>query len=190
MPVAFDCECGQRWWSPPHVTCTVCGPSATATPDPIIWSVDRIPLPWRGAIFLSAQLRDPERFADVAALGIRVFVDVAGGAHYVWRPSAEAIAAAGATYVEIPGVEDLNRDLPHFAFQRVAEALGDAVATEQKALLFCAAGLKRSPHLLYGVLRGWGFGARAAWEAIVAARPFVDPWRPYIDAAERWAATR
>jgi hypothetical protein len=190
MPVAFDCECGQRWWSPPDVTCTVCGPSATATPDPVIWSVDRIQLPWRDGIFLSAQLRDAARFAEVAALGIRVFVDVAGGAPYVWRPSADEIAAAGVTYVEIAGVEDLNTDLPPFAFRRVAEALGHAVATEQKTLLFCAAGLKRSPHLLYGVLRSWRFTPRSAWKAIVDARPFVDPWQPYLEAAERWVATR
>lgn len=56
--------------------------------------------------------------------------------------------------------------------------------------LVCAAGLKRSPHLLYGVLRSWGYGAKPAWDAIIAARPFVDLWETYLAAAERWLAAR
>jgi hypothetical protein len=57
-------------------------------------------------------------------------------------------------------------------------------------LVFCAAGLKRSPHLLYGVLRSWGYGAKPAWDAVTSARPFVDPWDAYLAAAERWLAAR
>ena len=59
-----------------------------------------------------------------------------------------------------------------------------------QTLVFCAAGLKRSPHLMYGVLRFWGYDVESAWEAIVADRPFVDPWERYLAAAERWLATR
>ena len=187
MPVSFDCECGRRWWSPPHVGCTECGPDATAVPDPIIWSVDRIDVP-HGDIFLSGQLRDPERFADLASSGISVFVDVAGAKRYVWRPTVDAIDVRGVTYMEVPGVEDVNTDLPAFAFEAVADAINDAVARKEPVLLFCAAGLKRSPHLLYGVLRSWGIDAEAAWAKISAARPFVDPWEPYLAAAERWVA--
>jgi hypothetical protein len=185
VPVAFDCECGNRWWSPPDVGCRICGPSATSVPDPVVWSIDRLP---GTAVFLSGQLRDGERFARVVAMGITDFVDVAGGAHYVWRPSADEIAAAGVAYVEIAGVEDTNTDLPDFAFERVAEALADAARRGEKALVFCAAGLKRSPHLLYGVLRSRGYEPDAAWATLVTARPCLDPWQPYLDAAERWLA--
>lgn len=187
MPVAFDCECGNRWWSPPDVGCRICGPAATSVPDPIVWSVDRVP---GTDVFLSGQLRDWERFAQMIAMGMTVFVDIAGGAHYVWRPSAEEIAAAGVSYVEIEGVEDMNTDLPAFAFEQLAEAVAEATLKGQRALVFCAAGLKRSPHLLYGVLRSWGFDAEAAWARLLAARPCLDPWQPYLDAAERWLASR
>jgi hypothetical protein len=43
MPVSFECECGNRSWSPPDVDCTICGPLATSVADPIVWSVDRVP---------------------------------------------------------------------------------------------------------------------------------------------------
>src|SRR6266542_2961581 len=148
MPVAFDCECGNRWWSPPDVGCRICGPSATSVPEPVVWSVDRVP---GTDVFLSGQLRDRDRFAQLIAMGLKVFVDVAGGAHSVWRPSADEIAAADVSYVEIAGIEDTNTDLPDFAFERVAQALAASASRGERALVFCAAGWKRAPHLLYGV---------------------------------------
>jgi hypothetical protein len=187
MPVAFDCECGRRWWSPPDVGCADCGPSATATPDPVVWSIDAVP---GTSIHLSGQLGHLARFEAILERGIERFVDVAGAAHYVWRPDATAIAASGVTYVEVAGVEDTNVDLPDSAFDRVLAALEPARAAAQPTLLFCAAGLKRSPHLLYGVLRAWGSDVDAAWRTVTQARPIVDPWPPYLDAAERWLAAR
>ena len=186
MPVAFDCPCGSRWWSPPDVACSRCGPNVASTPDPIVWSVGQVP---GTPVFLSGQMRGDERFMDLVRSGIEVFVDVAGSAPYVWRPDEEAVASSGARYVRIDGVEDTNIDLPDFAFDAVAAALGDA-RQDVRTLVFCAAGLKRSPHLLYGVLRSWGYSAKPAWDAVIAARPFVDPWETYLAAAERWLAAR
>ena len=127
---------------------------------------------------------DPARFACFLARGISTFVDVAGDARYVWRPDDEAIDAAGIVYVRIP-LEDTNVDLPNAAFDAVRDALDGA---DGETLLFCAAGLKRAPHLLYGVLRARGHGGQHAWELIRQARPMTDRFEPYIAAAERWAA--
>jgi hypothetical protein len=157
-----------------------------STPDPIVWSVGKIP---GTSVFLSGHLRNDGRFTELVGSGIEVFVDVAGNAPYVWRPDEEAITSSGARYVRIDGVEDTNIDLPDFAFDAVAAALDDT-RRGVSTLLFCAAGLKRSPHLLYGVLRSWGYDVQSAWEAIVVARPFVDPWDPYLASAERWLAVR
>lgn len=186
MPVAFDCPCGQRWWSPPDVACSRCGPGVASIPDPVVWSVGQIP---GTSAFLSGHLRNDERFSELVGSGIEVFVDVAGNAPYVWRPSEEAIAVSGTRYIRIDGVEDTNIDLPEFAFEAVAAALKD-VRHGVRTLVFCAAGLKRSPHLLYGVLRSWGYEVESAWKAIITARPFVDPWDPYLVSAERWLAAR
>ncbi len=186
MPVAFDCACGARWWSPPDIACSRCGPAVASVPDPIVWTVGRVP---GTSISLSAQMRDDERFRELVNSGMELFVDVAGGAPYIWRPNEKVIRRAGVRYLRIDGVEDINTDLPDFAFDTVAEALEEArrgVAT----LLFCAAGLKRSPHLLYGVLRSWGHAAKPSWDSIIAARPFVDPWGPYLASADRWFATK
>lgn len=186
MPVAFDCACGSRWWSPPEIACPRCGPDVASTPDPVVWSVGQIP---DTSVFLSGHLRNDERFMELVGSGIEVFVDVAGSAPYVWRPDEEAVASSGARYVRIDGVEDNNIDIPDFAFDAVAAALADA-RQGVRTLVFCAAGLKRSPHLLYGVLRSWGYGTTSAWDAVIAARPFVDPWERYLAAAERWLAAR
>jgi hypothetical protein len=155
-------------------------------PDPIIWTLSRID---GTSLYLSGQMRTPERFLEIVRAGIGLFVDIAGGAPYVWRPSEEAVAEAGVEYVLVEGVEDTNIDLPDHAFDAVAEALRKS-RTGRPSLVFCAAGLKRSPHLVYGLLRSWGYAAQDAWGAVVAARPFVDPWPPYIAAGERWAAAR
>jgi hypothetical protein len=186
VPVGFDCPCGHRWWSPPDIHCPTCGPGIAAQPDPIVWSLSAVP---GTSLYLSGHLRTTERFQELVAAGIEVFVDIAGAAPYVWRPSDEAIAQAGVRYECVDGVEDTNLDLPDRAFEAVAGALEEA-RTGRPTLVFCAAGLKRSPHLLYGVLRSWGYDQAGAWDAIVTARPFVDPWQPYLDAAERWLAGR
>ena len=186
MPVAFDCACGSRWWSPPEIACPRCGPEVASIPDPIVWAVGRVP---GTAVFLSGHLRNDERFMELADSCIEVFVDVAGSAPYVWRPDEDAVASSGARYIRIDGVEDTNVDLPDFAFDAVAAALGDA-RQGVRTLVFCAAGLKRSPHLLYGVLRSWDYSAKSAWDAVIAARTFVDPWETYLTAAERWLAAR
>ena len=186
MPVAFDCVCGSRWWSPPEIACPRCGPEVASTPDPIVWSVGQIP---DTPVFLSGHLRNDERFVELVGSGIEVFVDVAGGAPYVWRPDEDAVASSGTRYIRIDGVEDNNIDLPDFAFDAVATALEDA-RRGVRTLVFCAAGLKRAPHLLYGVLRSWGYDAKPAWDAVISARPFVDPWQAYLAAAERWLAAR
>lgn len=181
MPVAFDCPCGTRWWSPPQIECPACGPTVTAVPDPIVWSVGTVP---GTTISISAQLRDRDRFEELVAAGAETFVDVAGAAPYVWRPAPSEIEAAGVEYVRVDGVEDLNVDLPAFAF----DAVHDVLAADRRTLVFCAAGLKRSPHLVYGVLRRRGLDPQGAWDAVAAARPFADRWQPYVDAAERWLA--
>lgn len=179
VPVAFDCACGTRWWSPPQLACPTCGPEGISVPDPVIWSVGAIP---ETRASISAQLRDPGRFETLVDLGFELFVDVAGDMRHVWRPDAEAIRGAGVQYVRIRDVEDLNFDLPAFAFHAVSEAIeGDL-----KCLIFCAAGLKRSPHLAYGALRRRGLDADVAWSAVSQARPFADKWPPYLDAAEGW----
>lgn len=185
MPVRFDCqECGEPWWTPPANGCPRCGYGAVATPDPVIWTVGQLP---GSRVFLSAQLRDAERFATFVRNGIRVFVDVAGDAPYVWRPDPTAVKSARVIYTRIRGVEDTNIDLPDAAFEAVAEALEDARRRATNTLLFCAAGLKRSPHLLYGALRRQGLSKVASWDAVRAARPFVEQFEPYVAAAERWA---
>jgi hypothetical protein len=140
-------------------------------------------------VFLSAQVRDEKRFAELIRSGLEVFVDVAGGAPYVWRSDEGAVRRAGVRFLRIDGVEDVNTDLPNFAFDAVAAAL-EETSQGVPTLLYCAAGLKRSPHLLYGVLRSWGHGAKSAWDAVIAARPFVDPWGPYLASAERWLVAR
>jgi protein tyrosine phosphatase (PTP) superfamily phosphohydrolase (DUF442 family) len=117
--------------------------------------------------------------------GFGTFVDVAGDANYVWRPDESMIEAAGVTYVRVP-LEDTNVDLPEAAFEAVRDAVEGA---DGDVLLFCAAGLKRAPHLLYGVLRARGHSADRAWEVVAAARPMTDRFQPYIDAAERWATS-
>jgi protein tyrosine phosphatase (PTP) superfamily phosphohydrolase (DUF442 family) len=129
-------------------------------------------------------MRNPARFGCLLARGFGTFVDVAGDAHYVWRPDGATIEAAGIAYIRIP-LEDTNVDLPDFAFEIVRDVLDDA---DGEVLLFCAAGLKRAPHLLYGVLRMQGHDPDGAWELVRAARPMTDRFQPYIDAAERWAA--
>lgn len=184
--MAFDCTCGVRWWSPPDVTCPHCGHEVACRPDPIVWSVGRVP---GTSIFLSAQMRDEKRFGELVRSGIEVFADVAGGAPYIWRPSAGMVRSFGVRYLRIDGVEDLNVDLPDFAFDAATAALEEA-RRGISTLFFCAAGLKRSPHLLFGVLRSWGYDAKSAWSAVIAARPFADPWDPYLASAERWLAAR
>jgi protein tyrosine phosphatase (PTP) superfamily phosphohydrolase (DUF442 family) len=130
-------------------------------------------------------MRNAERFVGFVDQGFRTFVDVAGDASYVWRPDASAIRAAGVSYTRIP-LEDTNVDLPDVTFEAVREALERA---DSDTLLFCAAGLKRAPHLLYGVLRARGHDADRAWGLVQAARPMTDRFQPYIEAAERWART-
>jgi hypothetical protein len=179
MPIAFDCECGIRWWSPPQLGCPTCGTNGTSVPDPVIWRIGRVP---GTKISITAQMRDAERFSALVQEGYEVFVDIAGTLRHVWRPREDETVSAGVNYVLIDGVEDLNVDLPDFAFDRVAEA----VAHDRRALVFCAAGLKRSVHLVYGVLRSRGMAGEASWSAVEAARPFADRWEPYIAAAERW----
>jgi protein tyrosine phosphatase (PTP) superfamily phosphohydrolase (DUF442 family) len=183
VPVWFDCDtCGERWWAPPANGCPRCGYGVTATPDPIIWSSGRLP---GTRIFITGQMRTPERFAEFVQSGIQAFVDVAGDAEYIWRPKAETIARAGVQYTRI-AVEDTNIDLPDEAFAALSRALDEATGD---VLVFCAAGLKRAPHLLYGVLRQRGHEANEAWELVAEARPMTDRFQPYLDAAERWAAS-
>jgi len=162
VPVAFDCSCGIRWWSPPDVACLRCGHEVACEPDPIVWSIGQVP---GTSVFISAQMRDDERFAELVGSGIERFVDVAGGAPYVWRPDAGMVRSLGVRYLRIDGVEDLKVDLPDFAFDAAAAALEEA-RLGISTLFFCAAGLKRSPHLLYGVLRSWGYDAKSAWDAV------------------------
>lgn len=182
MPVRFDCHgCGEPWWAPPANGCPRCGYEAVATPDPAIWAVGHVP---GTPIFLTAQLRDAERFTSFVAAGIETFVDAAGDAPYVWRPDPRMIRDAGVCYLRIP-LEDTNVDLPDDAFSAVASAVSGA---KGDVLLFCAAGLKRSPHLLYGVLRAQRHSGDAAWALVSAARPITDRFEPYVQAAERWVS--
>jgi hypothetical protein len=184
MPVRFECmSCDEAWWAPPGNGCPRCGEQAEAIPDPVVWTVGEVP---GTNVSISGQLLERGRFHRIVGAGITVFVDVAGAHAYVWRPTAEDIRAAGVSYVRIEGVEDTNRDLPDRAFDELLAALDSA--EECSVLLFCAAGLKRSPHLMYGVLRRRGHDRADAWGRIAAARPFTDPFEPYIDAAERWAS--
>jgi len=184
MPVRFDChDCAQPWWSPPANGCPRCGYWARATPDPIVWTVGRVP---GTRIFVTGQMRAPERFRELVARGVRTFVDAAGDASYVWRPDKPEIAEAGVDYVRIP-IEDTNVDLPDNAFSVARDAIE---ASEGDALLFCAAGLKRAPALLYGVLRHRGHARGDAWALVSAARPMTEPFAPYINAAERWLESR
>jgi hypothetical protein len=182
VPVRFDClTCGEPWWAPPANGCPTCGYDAQATPDPVIWTSGQVA---GTRITLTGQMRNPARFGCFLARGFERFVDVAGDAAYVWRPDEAAIEASGVSYVRIP-LEDTNVDLPDSAF----EAVRDALDGDGETLLFCAAGLKRAPHLMYGVLRSRGHEPRRAWELVQAARPMTDRFEPYMDAAERWAAT-
>jgi len=183
VPVRFDCQtCGEPWWAPPANGCPRCGYEARATPDPIIWTYGHV----EGTrVWITGQMRTPPRFDGFVLRGFGTFVDVAGDAHYVWRPDEETIESAGVTYVRIP-LEDTNVDLPDTAFDAVASVVDQA---EGEVLLFCAAGLKRAPHLLYGVLRMRGHETDDAWALVNAARPMTGRFEPYIDAAERWAAT-
>jgi len=183
VPVRFDCQsCGEPWWAPPGNQCPTCGYDAVAIPDPIIWSSGQVP---GTRIFVTGQMRDQERFAGFVGDGFRTFVDVAGDAAYVWRPDEAAISEAGVAYTRIP-LEDTNVELPAAAFTAVRDAL-EAAAGD--TLLFCAAGLKRAPHLVYGVLRARGHEPDAAWDLVASARPMTDRFAPYIADAERWAAT-
>lgn len=186
MPLRFDCHaCRKPWWTPPANGCPRCGYGTPATPDPVIWEVGWVP---GTAVFLSAQMRDPRRFGDLVDRGFVAFVDVAGDAPYVWRPSGSEIEAAGVSYTRVRGVEDTNVDLPDRAFDAVTTAVELSAPGLRRLLVFCAAGLKRAPHLLYGVLLRHGYGRAEAWNAVLAARPFVERFPPYVSAAERWAA--
>jgi protein tyrosine phosphatase (PTP) superfamily phosphohydrolase (DUF442 family) len=139
MPVRFDClTCGEPWWAPPSNGCPNCGYEARATPDPIIWTCRQVV---GTRISITGQMRNPARFGCLLARGFGTFVDVAGDAHYVWRPDGATIEAAGIAYIRIP-LEDTNVDLPDFAFEIVRDVLDDA---DGEVLLFCAAGLKRAP---------------------------------------------
>lgn len=180
----FDCQnCGEPWWAPPANGCPRCGYWARATPDPIIWTVGHVP---ETRIFVTGQMRTPERFRDLVARGLETFVDAAGDASYVWRPDDAAVAEAGVEYVRIP-IEDTNVDLPDEAFSIARDALEGAAGD---TLLFCAAGLKRAPALLYGVLRDRGHDRDEAWSLVSAARPMTEPFAPYLNAAERWLGRR
>jgi hypothetical protein len=131
-------------------------------------------------------MRDPERFDSLVAAGFERFVDIAGAGHFVWRPDEATVARSRVEYLRIDGVEDTNVDLPDFAFDEVTAAIDG----DRRTLVFCASGLKRSPHLVYGALRRTGLDEDRAWAAVVEARPFVDRWEPYVAAAERWLAAR
>jgi protein tyrosine phosphatase (PTP) superfamily phosphohydrolase (DUF442 family) len=184
VPVRFDCHrCREPWWAPPGNGCPRCGYGVTATPDPIIWNTGRVP---GTSISVTAQMRDPERFAGFVRDGVRAFVDVAGDAPWVWRPGEDAIRAAAVAYARIP-LEDTNVDLLPEAFTSVAEALNSA---EGNVLVFCAAGLKRAPHLLYGVLRAQGDEPETAWARVASARPMTERYDPYVESAERWVSAR
>ncbi|MBA3717523.1 MAG: hypothetical protein H0W87_04755 [Actinobacteria bacterium] len=184
MPVRFDCHsCGEPWWAPPGNACPTCGYDAVATPDPIIWGHGQVP---GTSIFVTGQMRDRERFDGFLSAGFRTFIDVAGDAAYVWRPDPTTIRSAGVAYTRI-AIEDTNVELPMSAFTAARDALE---AADGDTLLFCAAGLKRAPHLLYGILRARGHEAERAWELVATARPMTDRFAPYISDAERWAATR
>src|SRR5690242_2115198 len=98
MPVAFDCVCGRRWYSPPDVGCVECGPTVSSVPDPVVWEVGRLP---GRPLALTGQMRSAERFAGLVEQGFRVFVDIAGARPYVWRPDEAAIEQAGVRYVRV-----------------------------------------------------------------------------------------
>src|SRR5262249_22096700 len=107
MPVRFDClSCDESWWAPPGNGCPRCGVEADAFPYPFVWTVGAVP---GTNVSISGQLRDRERFLELARAGITVFVDVAGAHGYVWRPTPEEVRAVGVHYIRVDGVEDTNR---------------------------------------------------------------------------------
>ena len=150
MPVRFDCQaCGEPWWAPPANGCPRCGYDARAIPDPIIWTCGQVA---GTRIWITGQMRTPPRFDGfVSAASTPSSTSPATPTTSGARTSA-AVEAVGVRYVRIP-VEDTNVDLPDEAFEAVRGALDSA---EGDTVLFCAAGLKRAPHLLYGVLRRRG----------------------------------
>lgn len=187
MPVEFTCDrCGRNWYSPPGTGCETC-PGAKSTPDPVVWNVGLV----RGTnILISAHLRSWERFQRLILDGVTTMIDVAGDPtqEYVWRPSDSDIRQNFLQYELIENVVDDNIALPAHAFDRVHQILSESADNGYYTLLFCAAGLKRSPHLLYGHLRRLGHDSSEAWRLVQEARPMASIWPPYIESAEKWVA--
>lgn len=97
-------------------------------------------------------------------------------------PDQSAIyAPLGIHYLRVPMIDDGRRQ-PVSAYVEGVTFVRNALARGGKAYVHCAAGLYRSPSMIYAVLRSMGYSPTEAWDKIIQARPSAK--RQYIAGAE------
>lgn len=189
-PVRFDCEgCGIPWFVPGQTGCDTCGPGTPAVVDERVWELSYFPaLPF----YLTGHLRDEDRFKYIVGLGVKVVIDVAGDPDgtFVWRPSSEDFDRHGMDHILIEDVADNGVAIPSHAFEASSQAALAAWGRGHIPLFHCAAGLRRSPALVYGFLRRIGLSPDVAKAVVVGTRPFVDLTTEYVTSAELWLDNR
>ncbi len=117
--------------------------------------------------------------AAMEALGIGAVVnlreesdDAARGAalqHYLWLPTTDD---------DPPSLEDLHRGV---------EFIREQIAAGRGVYIHCASGVGRAPTLAAAYLISTGMSQAEAWEAIMAARPFVRPTPPQVRQIRRFS---
>jgi predicted protein tyrosine phosphatase len=138
-------------------------------------------------------MKDEERLLRIVqGMDMRHIVEITSDPDmkYSWRPHPDRYRELGVTYTLIEDCYDDGESIDFEVFDKVFVAVLAALANGENVLVHCAAGLRRSPHAVYAVLRRLGHNKHAAWWMVHQSRPWADQHKPYIDSAERWVVSR
>lgn len=127
---------------------------------------------------------EPER-TDVASLrahGITDVIDLRGEPHAHEAPNPDWYDGSGIAYHYVPML-DRGGDEPPEPYWQGLDLVRATVRKHGKAAIHCAAGISRSPSMVYAVLRDRGLDPDEAWGTITRVRPSVDA--QYVASAER-----